>query len=359
MDNNQDNIAAATVTVRPEGNNPKIKSGKKKIEMPEKLTVSPSPHIKSPETTATLMLDVILALIPALVWGVYVFGWRALAIAILSIGASVGFEAISQKILHRPITVRDFSAAVTGLLIAMNLPVAVPLWMPVVGAFFAIVVVKQLFGGIGKNFVNPALAARVFLFSWAGDMTRFTAPGERVNSIAITLADADIVASATPLASLKAGILPKESVLDLIVGDTAGCIGEVSAILLIAGGIYLLARRIITWHIPTAYIATVALLTLVIGGGDTSNFAFMLREVFAGGLMLGAFFMATDYSTSPVTPNGRLIFGAGCGAITVLIRYFGSYPEGVSFAILIMNMLVWYIDKVTMPRRFGGQANGK
>ena len=359
MDNNQKIIAKSADTAQTPGNPQNIKPERKRIEMPKRLTVSPSPHIKSPETTTTVMLDVILALVPALVWGVYIFGWRALAITLLSVATAVGFEAASQKLLHRPVTVRDLSAAVTGLLIALNLPVSVPLWMPVIGSFFAIVVVKQLFGGIGKNFVNPALAARVFLFSWAGEMTRFTAPGERVNSLAITLGDADIVASATPLASLKTGILPESSALDLFVGDTAGCIGEVSALLLVAGGIYLLARRTITWHIPTAYIATVALLTLVFARGDAPALDVMLREVFAGGLMLGAIYMATDYSTSPVTPRGRLLFGAGCGVITVLIRYFGSYPEGVSFAILIMNTLVWYIDKATMPRRFGGKANGK
>ena len=359
MDNNQKNIATAVAPEQNAGNTPNIKPERKRIEMPKRLTVSPSPHIKSPETTTTVMMDVILALVPALVWGVYVFGWRALAITVLSVASAVGFEAAAQKILHRPVTVIDLSAALTGLLIALNLPVSVPLWMPVIGSFFAIVVAKQLFGGIGKNFVNPALAARVFMFSWAGDMTRFTAPGERVNSLAITLADTVFVASATPLASLKTGVLPQSTVLDMIVGDTAGCIGEVSALLLIVGGIYLLARRTITWHIPASFIATVAVLTLVFARGDVSAWDFMAREVFAGGLMLGAIYMATDYSTSPVTPRGRLLFGAGCGAITVLIRYFGSYPEGVSFAILIMNTLVWYIDKATMPRRFGGKANGK
>lgn len=359
MDNQEMNTATALPAGDQSANAAEIKPKRKKIEMPKLLTVSPSPHMKSSDTTTTVMLDVLIALLPALAWGVYVFGWRALAIAVLSIGASVGFEALSQRILHRQITIRDLSAAVTGLLLALNLPVSVPLWMPVVGAFFAIVVVKQLFGGIGKNFANPALAARVFLFSWAGEMTRFTAPGERVNSLIITLSETDVVASATPLASLKTGVLPREGIIDMIIGDTAGCIGEVSSILLVAGGIYLLCRKVITWQIPTVYIGTVALLTLIFARGDSSAVNFMLSEVFAGGLMLGAIYMATDYSTSPVTPNGRLLFGAGCGVITVMIRYFGSYPEGVSFAILIMNMLVWYIDKATMPRRFGGKANAK
>lgn len=323
--------------------------------MPPLLTVQSSPHIKSSETTATVMLDVIIALLPAFVWGVYVFGLRALAIGALSVGTAVGFEALTQFLLHRAVTVNDLSAAVTGLLIAMNLPVTVPLWMPVVGTFFAIVVVKQLFGGIGKNFVNPALAARVFLFSWAGEMSSFQSFGEKINSAAVALADSDIIASATPLASLKSGSLPDTNLFDMITGNISGCIGEVSSLLIIAGGVYLLIRRVITWHIPAAYLGTVAVITFLFpqSGGVAPDF--MLYELFAGGLMLGAFFMATDYSTSPVTLTGRLIYGCGCGLITVFIRYFGSYPEGVSFAVLIMNLLVWYIDKATMPRRFGGK----
>ncbi len=358
MDNNVKNTAAAEV----EKKTASQAAQKKKIEMPKFLTVAPSPHIKSHETTSTVMLEVIIALIPAFVWGVYIFGWRALAIGLLSVGACVAFEALIQKILHRPVTVKDLSAAVTGLLLAMNLPVSVPLWMPVVGAFFAIVVVKQLFGGIGKNFLNPALAARVFLFSaWASNMsaTSYTAPGNRINSLAWELAEADIVASATPLASLKSGAYPTSGITDMIMGNIGGCIGEVSAVLLALGGLYLIIRNIITWHIPVAYIGTVALLTFIFAPAEVSSLHFMLYEVLAGGLMIGAFFMATDYCTSPVTPRGRLLFGVGCGVITVMIRFFGSYPEGVSFAILIMNMLVWYIDKATMPRRFGGKANGK
>ena len=356
MDNNVKNTAA----VESGKSSASTATEKKKIEMPKFLTVSPSPHIKSPETTTTVMLEVIIALLPAFIWGVYIFGWRALALGVLSIGSCVVFEALTQNMLHRPITVKDLSAAVTGLLLAMNLPVSVPLWMPIIGAFIAIVVVKQLFGGIGKNFLNPALAARVFLFSaWASNMsaTSYTAPGNRINSLAWEMSD--VVSSATPLAALKGGELPKIGLTDMVIGNIGGCIGEVSAVLLALGGLYLIIRNIITWHIPVAYIGTVALLTLVFARGDVSALSFMLYEVFAGGLMIGAFFMATDYATSPVTPRGRLLFGFGCGVITVMIRYFGSYPEGVSFAILIMNMLVWYIDKATMPRRFGGKANGK
>ncbi len=328
---------------------------KNKFSMPSLLTVQSSPHIRSHEKTSTIMLDVLIALLPAFIWGVYVFGTRAIAIGALSVGSAIAFEAITQFVLHRPVTINDLSAAVTGLLLAMNLPVTVPLWMPVIGTFFAIVVVKQLFGGIGKNFVNPALAARVFLFSWAGEMSTFQKFGEKINSVANTLSDSDIIAGATPLATLKQGNMPSENIFDMMTGNISGCIGEVSSILLIAGGVYLLVRRVITWQIPVAYIGTVALLTFIFPKAVGVAGNFMLYELFAGGLMLGAFFMATDYSTSPVTPNGRLLYGCGCGLITVLIRYFGSYPEGVSFAILIMNLFVWYIDKLTMPRRFGGK----
>ncbi len=335
------------------------KTSPRSISLPSLLTVGPSPHIKNPETTTTVMLDVLIALIPAFLWGVYVFGTRAFVIGVISVAAAVGFEAATQFLLQCPITIRDLSAAVTGLLLAMNLPVTVPLWMPVIGSFFAIVVVKQLFGGIGKNFVNPALAARVFLFSWAGEMSTWQKFGEKINSIAVELGENDIVSSATPLASLKDGSLPDTNLFDMITGNVGGCIGEVSSLLLIAGGIFLLVRKVITWHIPVAYIGTVAALTFLFPQYGGVALDFMLYEIFAGGLILAAFFMATDYSTSPTTELGRLIFGVGCGAITVLIRYFGSYAEGVSFAILIMNLLVWYIDKATMPRRFGGTNNAK
>ena len=225
----------------------------RKIQMPEMLAVAPSPHIKTPDTTATVMFDVILALLPAFIWGTYVFGTRALAVAAVSIAACIGFEAAAQFLLHRPVTISDLSAVVTGLLLAMNLPVSVPLWMPVVGAFFAIVVVKQIFGGIGKNFVNPALAARVFLFSWASEMTAFSADGERVTSLAPVLAEGDIVASATPLASLKTGSLPPETIFDMFLGNHAGCTGEVMSLLLLAGGFSCLSSEsspgIFPWRI--------------------------------------------------------------------------------------------------------------
>lgn len=347
MDNSTGSLKEHRKTVKP-------------VKMPALLTVSPSPHLKSPETTTTIMLDVLIALLPAFIWGVYVFGLRALLIGVLSVAACVAFEAASQFVLQRPITIADLSAAVTGLLLAMNLPVTVPLWMPVIGAFFAIVVVKQLFGGIGKNFVNPALSARVFLFSWASEMSTFSQPGNTISSLAVELEGADIVASATPLAALKAGQLPSANLFDMLIGNVGGCIGEVSSLLLLAGGIYLIFfRRVITWHIPVAYLGTVAVITFLFPQHGGVAMDFMLAELFSGGLILGAIFMATDYATSPVTPVGRILYGVGCGLITVLIRYFGSYPEGVSFSILIMNMLVWYLDKATMPRRFGGKIHGK
>lgn len=336
-----------------------VKEKETEIKMPTLLTVTPSPHIKTRENTASIMIDVLIALTPAFLYGVYIFGLRAVWIALVSVVSSVGFEALCEFILHKKVTVSDCSAAVTGILIAMNLPVSVPLWMPFVGGFFAIVVVKQLFGGIGKNFVNPALSARVFLLSWASEMTRFTYPLSRLSEFSMNAADSDIIASATPLASLKNGVLPYDSITDMIFGKCAGCIGEVSSILLLAGGIYLLIRRVITWHIPVSYLGTVAIITFIFPKNGADNLSFMLYELFAGGLILGAVFMATDYATSPVTPRGHLIFGAGCGVITVLIRYFGAYPEGVSFSILIMNLLVWYIDKAAMPRRFGGVGNAK
>lgn len=315
------------------------------------LTVSPSPHIRHGDTTRSIMLDVIIALTPALIWGVISFGLRALTVVLISVAFSVLFEYGFEKILKRPVTVGDFSAALTGLLLGLNLPASVPYWMPIVGAFFAIVVVKQLFGGIGKNFLNPALAARVFLFAWPAEMTNFTAPFSRMSIFASSDA-IDALASATPLASLKTGTLPDISLTDLILGKCGGTIGEVSTVLLLLGGIYLLVRRVISWHTPVAFIGTVALLTLIFPQ-NSDVLAFTASELLSGGLILGAFFMATDYATTPITAKGRLIFGVGCGLITVFIRYFGGYPEGVSFSILIMNTLVYYIDKFTKPRAFG------
>ncbi len=339
------------------------------------LTVTSNPHIKHHDTARVLMADVLIALAPAYIWGIYIFGWRALTLGLISVAACVLFEALTQLVLKRPVTIGDLSAAVTGLLLAMNMPVSAPLWLPVVGAAFAVIVVKQLYGGIGRNIVNPAMAARVFLFiSFPSFMARYVAPHSDLSpfqivpdSIASATASAtpdgvasatmDAVASATPLGALKSGVMPDQSVFTLLIGDHAGAIGEVSALLLIAGGLYLLVRRVISWRIPVAYIATVFILTMLFPKltlvSDQVALAYALRHILSGGLMLGAIFMATDYVTSPVTPVGRIIYGIGCGAITVFIRYFGGYPEGVSFAILIMNLFVWYIDRYTKPKYFG------
>lgn len=322
------------------------------------LTVTSPPHLKNPVTTSTIMLSVIIALLPATVWGIYVFGMRALVTVLISVVSSVLFEALYQFFMNLPITVKDGSAAVTGLLLALCLPVSAPHWIAVIGSFFAIVVVKQLFGGIGKNVVNPAIAARVFLFlAWPKQMSIFTAPNTKLPLFKnVSLSDA--VASATPLAELKNGSTPTAEIADVLFGRVGGSIGEVSAIMLLVGGIYLIYRKTIRWHIPVSFIGTVAFLTFMFPQTH-DTFAFLGYEVLSGGLLLGAIFMATDYVTSPVTNKGRVIYGIGCGVITVVIRYFGQYPEGVSFAIMIMNLFVWYIDMYTRPSKFGGVEKKK
>ncbi|MBE6717632.1 MAG: RnfABCDGE type electron transport complex subunit D [Ruminococcaceae bacterium] len=322
------------------------------------LTVTSPPHLKNPEKTSTIMLDVIIALLPATAWGVYVFGWRALSIILVSVFSAVFFEIVYQFFMNIPITVKDGSAVVTGLLLALCLPVSVPLWIPVAGSFFAIIIVKQLFGGIGKNIVNPAIAARVFLFlAWPEIMSYYTQPYTKL-PLFKNVKIADAVASATPLSVLKNGKLPEDSTFDLIIGNVGGCIGEVSVILLLAGGVYLLVRKTINWHIPVSYIATVAVLSFLFPQVE-ATFSFVQYELISGGLILGAFFMATDYVTSPVTKWGRIIYGIGCGVITVAIRFYGQYAGAVSFAIMIMNLFVWYLDMYTRPSRFGGADKRK
>ena len=325
------------------------------------LTVSTSPHIKSPVTTRSIMIDVLIALTPACLWGIYVFGPRSLSLLLIAVICAVGFEALYQLLLKKPITVGDCSAAVTGLLVGMNLPSTAPLWIPIIGSFFAIVIVKQLYGGIGKNFMNPALAARAFLMlAWPSSMTASPNPYTASSPFAISVDTVDIVASATPMQQLKTGIIPETGLFNMLLGAKPGTIGEVAALLLIGGGIYLMIRRVITWHIPVSFIATVALISYMFPQNAAERIEFVVCEVICGGLLLGAIFMATDYATTPVTANGRLLFGVGCGAITMFIRYFGGYNEGVTFAVLIMNTLVWYIDQLTKPKRFGGaQDNGK
>ena len=289
-----------------------------------KVVVTSSPHIKADDDTRSLMLDVLIALVPALAVAVYTFGARALIHVVIAMVASLVFETIYNKIVHHPNTVGDLSCLVTGVLIAFNIPVAAPLWLSAFGALFGIIVVKMLFGGIGKNFMNPALGARAFM-----------------------------------MATLKTGAVPADTgLLEMLLGQTGGVIGETSALALLAGGVYLLWRKVITINIPAAYILTVAVITFLFPlSGDVSRVQWMLSQVLSGGLMLGAIFMATDYVTSPVTPKGQIIFGVGCGLLTVFIRYFGGLPEGVSYSILIMNTLVWAIDKKTHPRKFGYQLD--
>ena len=318
-----------------------------------KVVVTSSPHIKAADDTRSLMADVCLALLPALVVSVLTFGPRALVLTVATVISCVFFEWLYNKLLHQPSTIGDLSAVVTGMLLAFNIPVAAPIWMPVIGGAFSVIVVKMLFGGIGKNFMNPALAGRAFMLaSWPALMTVWTRPGAELPLFGnVTVTDA--ISTATPLASLKGGALPEADILRLFLGQTGGVIGETSALALLIGGAYLVYRKVISINIPAAYILTVAVLTFLFPMGGQERFVWMLSQILSGGVMLGAIFMATDYVTSPVTPNGQIIFGIGCGLLTVFIRYFGGLPEGVSYSILLMNTLVWVIDKKTHPRKFG------
>ena len=324
-----------------------------------RLTVASSPHVASPIDTTNLMRDVLIALVPAMVMGVVFFGPRALVATIISVLACEFFEWGYRKLMHKSCAVKDLSAAVTGVLLAFVCAPTLPYWMLIIGDFFAIVVVKQLFGGLGTNFLNPALAGRAFLMlSYPVPMTTWVLPGQE-NWVSIISA-ADAVTGSTPLSAdfMKNGILPDASLADMFIGNVGGCVGEVSAIALLIGGIYLIARKVIRIRIPLAYILTVAVLTLIFSRAPegVSSFTWMLYEIFGGGLFLGAFFMATDYVTSPNTPKGEVIFGIGAGLLVVFIRYFGGYPEGVCYSILIMNICVWLIDKATLPKRFGVTA---
>ncbi len=326
------------------------------------LKVTSSPHMRHEDSTRIIMLDVIIALCPALIWATYIFGARALVLTLVSIASSVLFEFLYRLIAKKRMSIGDLSAAVTGMLLAFSLPVSVPLWIPVLGSFFAIVIVKQLFGGIGKNVVNPALAARVFLFlSFPKALATFPKPLTALplfkNVDLDQLSKADLIATSTPLDALAKNVAPSEDMFSVFIGECAGCIGEVSALLLLVGALYLVVRKIITWHIPAAYLLTVAVLGYIFPSAGVEVLNSVVYDLCAGGVMLGALFMATDYTTSPVSSKGRLIYGVGCGLITVFIRKCGAYPEGASFAILIMNCLAWYIDKFTRPRVFGGAKN--
>ena len=304
------------------------------------ITISSTPHIRSGESIQSIMRDVLIALLPATVMGIVYFRLQALLLIVISIASAVIAEALYQKGTKQKVTISDLSAVVTGLLLAMNIPASAPWWVPIVGSVFAIVIAKQLFGGLGQNFVNPALAGRAFLLaSYPTIMTSWVTPG------------ADAVSTATPLALLKAGSFDQlPSITDAFLGNIGGTIGETCALALIIGGIYLIWRGIISWRIPVIYIVTVFVLTALIG---RNGVRMPLYELCTGGLMLGAFFMATDYATSPVTAKGQIIMAVGCGLLTTLIRIFGGYPEGVSYSILIMNLCVPLIERYTKPTIFG------
>lgn len=319
------------------------------------LTVSSSPHAHSSNSTAVIMRDVCIALLPALIAAIRFFGWRALTLTMLSVAGCVFFEWGFRKLMKKDCTVGDWSAVVTGMLIAFVCPVTLPFWTILVADLFAIVLVKQLFGGIGMNIVNPALAARAFLFSWPSLMSgSWVRPGTAISAFSTPSAQVlDGLTSATPMAALAENTLPAESLLDLFLGNIGGSLGEVSAAALLLGGIYLLLRRVISVRIPLAYLGTVAVLTVLFPLGGNDCFDWMLCQLLSGGLMLGAIFMATDYTTSPVTHGGQIAYGIGCGVLTVLFRYFGSYVEGVTYAILIMNCCIGFFDKLGVPKRFG------
>lgn len=324
-------------------------------EIKRKLVVSASPHFRSPTTTRGIMLDVIIALVPALIASAVLFGYRALTVTAVSVAACVLFEYLSRKIMKRSSTIGDLSAVVTGILLAFNLPSTMPYWMVIIGAFTAIVIAKQFFGGIGQNFVNPALIGRIVLMSsFTSQIGNFIAPFAYKNT-------ADAVTTATPLAqmsnvygaesigtALDGAQLP--SLTDMLLGIRPGCLGEVCTVALLIGFAYLLIRKVISPAIPLCYMGTVAAIMLIAGRG---NLEFTAYQLMSGGLVLGAVFMATDYTTSPVSLKGKLIYAVGCGIITSLIRLFGSLPEGVSFSIILMNILVPHIEHLTTPKPFG------
>ncbi|MBR5542768.1 MAG: RnfABCDGE type electron transport complex subunit D [Oscillospiraceae bacterium] len=343
-----------------------------KIES-NRFFTSPSPHIRAEESTRNIMTDVLVALLFPLIMSVYFFGWRTLLIALVSVFSCMFFEWGYDRVTKQKTTVRDLTSTVTGLLIALCLPVSVPVWIPVFGAFFAIVVVKKLYGGLGKNFLNPALTARAFMYSWPALVSVWIKPnlGERAISVfgrvSRAALDPEIIASLTPLGKMKLGYLPSfaggntgviSSLRDVAVGNVAGAMGEVSAIVIVAAAIYLLVRRVITIHIPAAYVGTVAILSLLFPLGGNPGYLWAIYSVCSGGLLFGAVFLATDYATSPVTPRGRIYYGIGCGILTFLIRYFGVYEDGVTFAILIMNCVACFMDKLCRPVRFGASKKG-
>ena len=314
-----------------------------------RLVVSSSPHIHTNESVRRIMLDVLIALFPACVSSVLFFGFRSVVIILSAVCACMLSEFVYEKAVKRETTVSDLSAAVTGVLLGLNMPPTIPIWMLVIGSMFSIIIVKQLYGGLGKNFLNPALAGRCFmLIAWAGAMTNFSAP-----------AFVDAATSATPLAVMKNGAdgnMP--TVISAFLGAKGGSIGETSGLCLLIGFVYLLIRRVVTCRIPLTYIITFAVLTFFFGDNTTgmSMAVFTLMQILTGGLLLGAFFMATDYVTTPTTPRGQYIFALGCGILTFVIRRFGGYPEGVSFSILLMNVASPLIETLTVPKPFGAEG---
>ena len=312
-----------------------------------KLTVASSPHIRGNFRTNRIMLDVVIALLPALAVGAFVLGIHSLLVAAVCIASAVASEWLYSVVTKTRNTVVDGSAVVTGLLLAMTLPATVPCWQAAIGSAFAIIVVKALCGGLGQNIFNPALAARAFMMLvWPASMVRYAALG------------VDGVTAATPLHHMVMPALPEETLLDMFLGNCPGSIGEISALALLIGGAYLVIRKVISVRIPVAYLATVAVLTLIFYKTDYPV-RWMLYSLLSGGVMLGAIFMATDYATSPATAGGQIVYGIGCGVLTVIFRYFGLFPEGVTYAILIMNAMVWVIDRYTAPRRFGVKKGAK
>ena len=306
--------------------------------MDNMLHLSASPHIHGGKSTASIMRDVLISLLPAAVAGTVIFGLRSLLVIAVCVASCVILEALFNLITKKKQTVGDFSAAVTGLLLALNLPANIPIWQCVIGCVFAIILVKCLFGGIGFNLVNPAITARVFMLVSFGSMAVYAMPTV-----------VDTASGATPLAEIAQGKMPK--LLDLFLGTTGGAIGETCALALLIGFAYLLIRRVISWHIPVSFVGSVFVLSLLMEGFDVTK---ALALILSGGLLIGAIFMATDYVTSPSTALGKIVFGLGAGLLTFLIRYFGTYPEGVSFAILFMNILTPYIEKLTARKVFGG-----
>ena len=312
--------------------------------MENNLIVSVSPHVHGKRTTFNVMLDVCIALMPAAIAGCAIFGLKAAILCAVCVASCVAFEFLFTKLCGRPTTVGDFSAVVTGLLLAMNVPSTLPIWQAVVGSFIAIVIVKCLFGGLGCNFANPAITARVvMLIAFTGTMAAAVPP----MAIAETV---DVATYATPLSVLPSGVLPEASIMDMLLGVRGGALGETPALALAIGGVYLVVRKVITWHTPVVFIGAVFALAFAITGDVTTALYYTL----SGGTFIGAIFMATDYVTSPSTAKGKIIFALGCAVITTAIRFYGSFPEGVSFSILFMNILNPYIDKWTMKKPFGG-----